>query len=117
MPDITMCSGKGCPIKDGCYRYYTKPSQWQSYFTEPPYNHEVKGCPEYWTRYDREARITEVCSPTGELVRLEAYDVKSGDHIIDALWDPSEENTPENREAFRDWFSTHLRRKDINPIN
>jgi hypothetical protein len=117
MPDITMCSGNGCPIKDGCYRYYAKPSERQSYFIEPPYNHEVKGCPEYWTRNDREARITEVYDSNGNLAKLEAHDANTGEHIIDALWDLNDEHTPETRGAFRDWFSTYLRRKDIKPIN
>ena len=32
MPDISMCSGEGCRLKDRCYRYLAKPDKhWQSY--------------------------------------------------------------------------------------
>lgn len=37
MPDITMCSGKSCELKELCYRYKVNPSEFrQSYFTQPP---------------------------------------------------------------------------------
>lgn len=37
MPDISMCKGDGCTIKDTCYRFTATPSKWrQSYFTNPP---------------------------------------------------------------------------------
>lgn len=36
MPDITMCKGTGCPLKDKCYRHKAKPSQRQAYFEKPP---------------------------------------------------------------------------------
>jgi len=35
----------------------------------------------------------------------------NGGHIFDALWDPTEANTPENRKKFRMWVSTMLKRK------
>ena len=45
MPDITMCEGKDCPLKETCYRYTAKPSEYlQSYFTEIPYNKEENKC-------------------------------------------------------------------------
>ena len=31
MPDITMCVTKTCPIREGCYRYIAKPTDYQSY--------------------------------------------------------------------------------------
>lgn len=38
MPDITMCKGGECPLKDTCYRHTAKPySVGQSWF-EPPYD-------------------------------------------------------------------------------
>ena len=38
MPDITMCKGEDCPVKEYCYRYTAVPTpQWQSYFVEPPF--------------------------------------------------------------------------------
>ncbi len=36
MPDITMCSGEGCPAKEKCYRFTAEPSYRQSYFLNPP---------------------------------------------------------------------------------
>lgn len=38
VPDLTLCPGKNCPIKDNCYRYRAIPSEYlQSYYTEPPF--------------------------------------------------------------------------------
>ena len=50
MPDITMCPGKDCPLKETCYRYKAKPSDYQSYFAEPPYKeeNEHEKCEYYW---------------------------------------------------------------------
>ena len=47
MADIAMCSGKGCPLKERCYRY-TAPVNpiWQSYFTNVPYKNGE--CEYYW---------------------------------------------------------------------
>lgn len=37
MPDITMCKGDGCTIKQTCYRYKTTPDEYgQSYFGSAP---------------------------------------------------------------------------------
>lgn len=44
--DITMCKGKGCPIKKDCYRYTAKQDQMQSYFVKEPF--EKGGCSFYW---------------------------------------------------------------------
>lgn len=43
MPDISMCWGKDCPLKEECYRYLAKPSERQAYLCTPPYN-AVEGC-------------------------------------------------------------------------
>ena len=50
MADITMCSGKDCPLKESCYRFTATPSEFrQSYFFQPPV---IKGeeisCEMYW---------------------------------------------------------------------
>lgn len=53
MPDITMCSGQNCPLKESCYRYKAKPDEYrQSYFTEPPYDREYSKCDMYWQTAD-----------------------------------------------------------------
>jgi hypothetical protein len=36
MPDITMCYGINCHLKEKCYRYKATPTDWQCYFTESP---------------------------------------------------------------------------------
>jgi hypothetical protein len=37
MPDITMCEGKGCKLKETCHRFKATPNKYgQSYFTETP---------------------------------------------------------------------------------
>ena len=34
MPDITMCKGDGCGIKNNCYRFRATPDRLQSYFAD-----------------------------------------------------------------------------------
>lgn len=47
MPDITMCWGRECPLKQNCYRYTAKPSEFrQSYFKEIPW--DGKTCNYQW---------------------------------------------------------------------
>ena len=36
MPDITMCTGVGCPLRARCYRATAIPWTRQSYFATPP---------------------------------------------------------------------------------
>lgn len=51
MADITMCVGTNCPLKEKCYRYTAKVSEYrQSYFTDVPYNKETKKCEYLWKR-------------------------------------------------------------------
>jgi hypothetical protein len=48
MPDITMCVGGECPIKEDCYRFIAEPNPyWQSYFENVPYDFEKKDCNYY----------------------------------------------------------------------
>ena len=46
MLDITMCTGEECPLKENCYRYTAKPSDYQSYFVESPIENEE--CKYFW---------------------------------------------------------------------
>ena len=41
MPDISMCTGGNCPIKNECYRYRAVPSEYRQSYMNPPYNKEV----------------------------------------------------------------------------
>lgn len=61
--------------------------------------------------------ITEVHDEGGNLARLEASDADTGSHVLNGHWDPSEEQTPQNRADFRHWFNRMLRRKGYEPIN
>ena len=46
MPDIAMCEGSECPIKENCWRYMAPADRWQSYFGTPPFNED--GCEYFW---------------------------------------------------------------------
>ena len=51
MPDICMCEGIECPLKDSCYRCTATPSEFmQSYFMTPPYKEE--NCEYYWKNHE-----------------------------------------------------------------
>jgi hypothetical protein len=56
MPDITMCPGGNCPMRETCYRYKAKPNDpWQSYFTETPFK-MIEGkidCDHYMELYNK----------------------------------------------------------------
>ena len=58
MPDITMCSGQHCPLREDCYRHTAKPNKHrQSYFKNPPViitekdGEEVGECDHQWKNY------------------------------------------------------------------
>lgn len=60
MPDISMCSGKNCLMKETCYRYNAKPSEFmQTYFCEPPLK-EDKTCDYYWENKNSDAKLREL---------------------------------------------------------
>lgn len=46
MPDISMCTGLGCPFKEQCYRAQARPDIYQSYFAKPPY--KDGNCDYFW---------------------------------------------------------------------
>ena len=50
----------------------------------------------------------DIYNKEGELVRIEAYEA-SGDFLMQFLWDPSDEQTSENRIEFRKWVTRHLK--------
>jgi hypothetical protein len=47
MPDITMCSGQDCPMRERCHRSTASPSSRQSYFLGIPLK-EDKTCDHFW---------------------------------------------------------------------
>jgi hypothetical protein len=48
MPDMSMCVGNNCPLKETCYRYKAEKGFMQSFFLEPPYDSEKEKCDFYW---------------------------------------------------------------------
>jgi len=51
MPDITLCHGFECPVKEKCKRFTAKSSEhWQAYFLDPPYavTDNVFKCDMFW---------------------------------------------------------------------
>jgi hypothetical protein len=55
-----MCRGTECPTKNSCYRH-TAPvnPEWQSYFTEEPYDKEKQECEYYWDNKNRQNEKTK----------------------------------------------------------
>jgi hypothetical protein len=57
MPDITMCKGDGCPLKETCYRFKAEPSDRQAWFIEVPYGKsERQPCDYYWKIKEKEVK-------------------------------------------------------------
>jgi|TARA_R110000765_G_C18531484_1_gene559625 hypothetical protein len=53
MPDITMCPGNDCSIKESCYRFTASPSEFaQAYFRKSPIADGATECKYYW-KHDR----------------------------------------------------------------
>ena len=46
MPDIAMCQGNECPVKENCWRYMAPANRFQSYFATPPCTED--GCEYFW---------------------------------------------------------------------
>jgi hypothetical protein len=42
--DITMCSGEGCPLKDGCFRARAVAHGRQDWFGAPPFDAKTNSC-------------------------------------------------------------------------
>ena len=53
----------------------------------------------------------DIYNKDGQLVKIE-FTTPSGEHIIDAMWDASEEQTSENRVKFREWAYRMIKQKD-----
>ena len=53
----------------------------------------------------------DVYDKDGNMLRIEFHD-SEGEHIIDAVWDPKDEQTSKNREEFRKWAYNFIKNKD-----
>lgn len=47
----------------------------------------------------------EVFDELGNLRLIEVIDAETSQHMADFLWDPNDDQTPENRNKFRDWVT------------
>lgn len=48
MPDLTMCQGNNCKMRDSCYRYTAMPNPWrQMYFMSSPFDSLIGKCEYY----------------------------------------------------------------------
>jgi len=50
----------------------------------------------------------DVYDKEGSLMRIE-FNEGNGEHIVDAVWDETDEQTSENRTQFRKWAYNHMR--------
>jgi hypothetical protein len=55
--------------------------------------------------------MAEVHDESGGMTRIQAIDPETGESVLDFVWDPRDEQTPENRLAFRKWATGWLERK------
>lgn len=55
--------------------------------------------------------MIDIYDRDGNMTRIEAYD-QTGEFVMQALWDPNDEQTSANRVKFREWFAKHLDRSD-----
>jgi hypothetical protein len=87
MPDITMCSGHGCPLKNQCYRFRALTYGRQDYFGRPPYDAATERCADLWDL----ARL----APTEAQIRAKAYHLwiagGRGEGAADADWQRARE--------------------------
>lgn len=59
MSDISKCKGTKCPLRETCYRYTAKASEFmQSYFVGTPYDKKDKDCEYYWETKESENDCT-----------------------------------------------------------
>jgi hypothetical protein len=58
----------------------------------------------------KKASHKEIYDQDGNMLRIEFHDT-NGEHIVNALWDEHDEQTPENRIEFRKWAYHMMKQK------
>ncbi len=48
MPDMSICTGEECPLRNTCYRYRANASEYLQSYIESPYSTEESKCDFYW---------------------------------------------------------------------
>ena len=62
MPDISMCDGKNCPVRDKCYRFTATPTPMrQAYMTFP--RKDDGSCDEFWDNSKMRREMPASSSP------------------------------------------------------
>lgn len=61
--------------------------------------------------------LVDVYDDEGNMARIEAINCETGEMELQFLWDPRDEQTPENRTEFRDWAGQFLTRKEYTISN
>jgi hypothetical protein len=56
------------------------------------------------------ARQVEVYGDQGNLEKIEVT-LETGEHLFDTVWDPADDQTEENRIAFREWAKRMVAQK------
>lgn len=59
----------------------------------------------------------EIFDEDGNMLRIEIVEQDTGKHVLDVLWDPTDEQTPENRDEFRKWAGRIIQRKNLQSVN
>lgn len=62
----------------------------------------------------KDVLLVDIYDKDGNMTKIEAF-THSGDFIFQALWDPNDEQTSPNREAFRRWTRTMANRLGYDP--
>lgn len=58
----------------------------------------------------KKARLEYVMDAKGHLNKIIATDEATGKHLVDVLWDPTDDHTEENLENFIEWAERMLGR-------
>lgn len=58
---------------------------------------------------------TDILDNDGNLERIEYYD-ELGGFQFQAMWDPTEDQTSENRKSFREWANDMAKRMDYEVV-
>lgn len=65
----------------------------------------------------RAAKLSEIYDDEGNLTKIVAENASTGEHILDILWDPRDNQDPETLEDFRGWAGRIMRSKGFESIN
>ena len=59
--------------------------------------------------------LTDIFDKDGNLLKIDVHDLE-GQFVIQIVWDENDEQTSENRKAFREWANRQLRQRDYEPV-